>query len=63
MNDLFAVRAMLEGTAGALASVNLTDAELEKLDALADANLDAAGRAAVQAAVARARALAGDQPA
>ena len=38
MNDLFAVRAMLEGTAGALASVNLTDAELEKLDALADAS-------------------------
>ena len=33
------------------------------LDALADAKLDAAGRAGVQAAVARARALAGDQPA
>lgn len=38
MNDLFAVRAMLEGTAGALASVNLTDAELDRLDALADAS-------------------------
>ncbi|NGP18824.1 GntR family transcriptional regulator [Devosia aurantiaca] len=38
MNDLFAVRAMLEGTAGALASVNLTEKELEQLDALADAS-------------------------
>ena len=33
------------------------------LDALADADVGGAGRAAVQAAVARARALAGDQPA
>lgn len=33
------------------------------LDALQDADLEAAGRAAVQAAVARAKALAGDQPA
>ena len=33
------------------------------LDALQDADLEAAGRAAVQAAVARAQALAGDQPA
>ncbi|WP_428152068.1 pyrroline-5-carboxylate reductase family protein [Brevundimonas sp.] len=33
------------------------------LDALRDADLGAAGRAAVQAAVARAKALAGDQPA
>lgn len=33
------------------------------LDALRDFDLDAAGRAAVQAAVARAKALAGDQPA
>ena len=33
------------------------------LDALKDFDLDAAGRAAVQAAVARAKALAGDQPA
>lgn len=33
------------------------------LDALRDADLEAAGRAAVQAAVARAKALAGDQPA
>lgn len=38
MNDLFAVRAMLEGTAGALAAVNLTEAEYERLDALADAS-------------------------
>jgi DNA-binding GntR family transcriptional regulator len=38
MNDLFAIRAMLEGTAGAQASVNLTDSELEQLDALADAS-------------------------
>jgi DNA-binding GntR family transcriptional regulator len=38
INDLFAVRAMLEGTAGALASVNLTDAELSHLEELADAS-------------------------
>ncbi|SFV27184.1 DNA-binding transcriptional regulator, GntR family [Devosia crocina] len=38
MNDLFAVRAMLEGTAGALAAVNLTESELAQLDALADAS-------------------------
>lgn len=38
MNDLFAVRAMLEGSAGALAAVTLTEAELERLDALADAS-------------------------
>jgi len=38
MNDLFAVRAMLEGTAGAQAAVNLTEAELERLDELADAS-------------------------
>ena len=38
MNDLFAVRAMLEGTAGALAAVNLTEVELERLGALADAS-------------------------
>jgi DNA-binding GntR family transcriptional regulator len=38
MNDLFAVRSMLEGTAGALAAVNLTEAELDRLDALADAS-------------------------
>lgn len=38
MNDLFAVRAMLEGTAAALAAVNLTEDELSRLDALADAS-------------------------
>lgn len=38
MNDLFAIRAMLEGTAAAQASVNLTENELEQLDALADAS-------------------------
>lgn len=38
MNDLFAVRAMLEGTAGALAAINLTEAGLERLEALADAS-------------------------
>lgn len=36
MNDLFMVRAMLEGTAGALAAINLTDADLAHLDSLAD---------------------------
>jgi DNA-binding GntR family transcriptional regulator len=37
MNDLFAVRSMLEGTAGTLAAIHLTDAELDRLDRLADA--------------------------
>lgn len=38
MNDLFVVRAMLEGTVGAMAALNLSDAELDRLDALADAS-------------------------
>jgi DNA-binding GntR family transcriptional regulator len=38
MNDLFTVRSMLEGTAGSLAAINLTDAELGRLEALADAS-------------------------
>jgi DNA-binding GntR family transcriptional regulator len=36
MNDLFAIRGMLEGTAAALAAKNLTDDELDALDRLAD---------------------------
>lgn len=35
MNDLFAVRGMLEGTAAALAATNLSDDELDALDRLA----------------------------
>ncbi len=38
MNNLFAVRGVLEGTAAALAAVNLTAEELDELDRLADAN-------------------------
>lgn len=38
MNDLFAVRAMLEGTAGSLAAINLTESELDRLEALANAS-------------------------
>ncbi|MDS7594499.1 GntR family transcriptional regulator [Agrobacterium tumefaciens] len=37
MNDLFAVRGSLEGTAAALAAQNLTNEELDALDRLADA--------------------------
>jgi DNA-binding GntR family transcriptional regulator len=36
MNDLFAIRGALEGTAAALAAQNLTETELETLDGLAD---------------------------
>lgn len=36
MNDLFAVRGMLEGTAAALAATNLSDEELDALDDLAN---------------------------
>ncbi|KRB51456.1 GntR family transcriptional regulator [Rhizobium sp. Root708] len=38
MNDLFAVRGVLEGTAAALAAKNLTEAELDALDQLANAS-------------------------
>jgi DNA-binding GntR family transcriptional regulator len=38
MNDLFAVRSMLEGTASAMAAKNLTEAELDRLDELANAS-------------------------
>ena len=38
MNDLFAIRSMLEGTAASMAAVNLTDTELDRLEALADAS-------------------------
>jgi DNA-binding GntR family transcriptional regulator len=51
MNDLFAVRAMLEGTAGAMAAINLTQAELERLDALADASYVRGENASVQSFV------------
>lgn len=36
MNDLFAIRAMLEGTAGRLAAQNMSESDFTKLDALAD---------------------------
>lgn len=38
MNDLFAVRGMLEGTAASLAAKNLTEQELDVLDQLANAS-------------------------
>ncbi len=38
MNELFAVRAMLEGTAAALAAQTMTDDELDALDRLANAS-------------------------
>lgn len=38
MNDLFAVRGVLEGTAAAFAAQNLTEEELEALSRLADVN-------------------------
>lgn len=38
MNDLFAVRGVLEGTAAALAAQNLTEEELDALEGLADAS-------------------------
>ena len=38
MNDLFAVRGMLEGTAASLAATNLTEQELDVLDQLANAS-------------------------
>lgn len=38
MNDLFAVRGMLEGTAASLAAKNLTEHELDVLDQLANAS-------------------------
>ena len=51
VNDLFAVRAMLEGTAGAMAAVNLTDAELNRLEALADASYVVGENVSVQSFV------------
>jgi DNA-binding GntR family transcriptional regulator len=36
MNDLFAIRGMLEGTAAALAAKNLSDLEIDALERLAD---------------------------
>jgi DNA-binding GntR family transcriptional regulator len=40
MNDLFAIRGMLEGTAAALAAKNLSDAELDSLERLADVSYE-----------------------
>lgn len=48
MNDLFAIRAMLEGTAAALAAVNLSDAELDRLENLADTSYVRGENASVQ---------------
>lgn len=40
INDLFAIRAMTEGTAAAMAALNLSAADLDRLEALADARYD-----------------------
>ena len=40
INDLFAIRAMTEGTAAAMAALNLSAADLDWLEALAHARYD-----------------------
>ncbi|SIQ94948.1 transcriptional regulator, GntR family [Rhizobium sp. RU35A] len=53
MNDLFAVRGVLEGTAVALAAENLTVAELDQLDELADARYEMGEEVSTRTFVAR----------
>ena len=51
MNDLFAIREMLEGSAAALAAENLTAEELDELDRLADVNYELGENASVRSFV------------
>lgn len=51
INDLFAIRAMTEGTAASMAALNLTPAGLDRLELLADARYDPSQGESVQSFV------------
>ncbi|WP_262027427.1 GntR family transcriptional regulator [Microvirga sp. Mcv34] len=51
INDLFAIRAMTEGTAAAMAALNLTSSDLDRLEALAEARYDPSQGESVQSFV------------
>lgn len=51
INDLFAIRAMTEGTAAAMAALNLTPSDLDRLEILADARYDPSQGESVQSFV------------
>ena len=51
INDLFAIRAMTEGTAASMAALNLTPADLDRLEMLADARYDPSQGESVQSFV------------
>ncbi|MBM6581314.1 GntR family transcriptional regulator [Microvirga sp. BT689] len=48
INDLFAIRAMTEGTAASMAALNLTPADLDRLETLAEARYDPSQGESVQ---------------
>ena len=51
INDLFAIRAMTEGTAASMAAMNLTSADLDRLETLAEARYDPSQGESVQSFV------------
>lgn len=51
INDLFAIRAMTEGTAASMAAMNLTPSDLDRLEMLADARYDPSQGESVQSFV------------
>ncbi|SCY94171.1 GntR family transcriptional regulator [Microvirga guangxiensis] len=51
INDLFAIRAMTEGTAASMAALNLTPADLDRLEAMAEARYDPSQGESVQSFV------------
>ncbi|WP_099515289.1 GntR family transcriptional regulator [Microvirga ossetica] len=51
INDLFAIRAMTEGTAASMAALNLTPADLDRLETLAEARYDPSQGESVQSFV------------
>lgn len=51
INDLFAIRAMTEGTAAAMAALNLTAEDLDRLEALAEARYEPSQGESVQSFV------------
>jgi DNA-binding GntR family transcriptional regulator len=48
INDLFAIRAMTEGTAASMAAQNLTSADFDRLESLAEARYDPSQGGSVQ---------------
>ena len=51
INDLFAIRAMTEGTAASMAALNLTSADLDRLETLAEARYEPSQGESVQSFV------------